>query len=166
LRAENLPSLTMTAPAENILVRSVNWLGDAVMSTPALARLRQAKPQARITLLTPLKLAGLWEQQPFADEVLAFPPTATVWQVSQLLRGKGFDTGIAFPNSMRSRLELWLARIPIRVGGGHSLLLTNRAGRRDGTVEMRKRTAGEVRRRLRAGAPEETIPAAAHHARQ
>jgi len=29
---------------ENILVRGVNWLGDAVMTTPALLRLRRAGP--------------------------------------------------------------------------------------------------------------------------
>jgi heptosyltransferase-2 len=54
----------MPAATESILVRSVNWLGDAVMSTPALIRLRQARPGARITLLSPEKLAGLWEGSP------------------------------------------------------------------------------------------------------
>ena len=49
---------------EKILVRSVNWLGDAVMTTPALQRLREARPEAHITLLTHAKLAGLWEQHP------------------------------------------------------------------------------------------------------
>jgi heptosyltransferase-2 len=165
LRAKNLPALTMTAPSENIVVRSVNWLGDAVMSVPALTRLREAKPNARITLLTPLKLAELWERQPFADEVLAFPPEASFWQVARLLREKRFDTGIAFPNSARSRLELWLGGVPIRVGMGNGLLLTTWAARRDGAVAMRKRSAGEVRRRLREGAQTESIPAAAHHSR-
>ncbi len=36
-----------------ILVRGVNWLGDAVMTTPALLRLRERFPQAHIALLTP-----------------------------------------------------------------------------------------------------------------
>src|SRR5436189_296369 len=39
-----------------ILVRGVNWLGDAVMTTPALQRLRERFPRAHITLLTPVKL--------------------------------------------------------------------------------------------------------------
>jgi heptosyltransferase-2 len=43
---------------EKILVRGVNWLGDAVMSTPALLRLREAFPDAHITLLTPEKTSG------------------------------------------------------------------------------------------------------------
>ncbi len=49
---------------EQILVRGVNWLGDAVMTTPALLRLREAKPRAHITLLTPEKLGDLWTRHP------------------------------------------------------------------------------------------------------
>jgi heptosyltransferase-2 len=163
LRAKNLPSLTMPPPAERILVRSVNWLGDAVMTTPALMRLRQARPQARITLLSPEKLAGLWERQPFVDEVLTFSGAKTVWQIGRLLRGKGFDTGIAFPNSVRSALELWLARIPNRIGAGRGLLLTQSIGRRSGAIEMRKRSVGEIRERVRANSPPESVSAEAHH---
>src|SRR5438128_1951693 len=59
---------------QRILVRGVNWLGDAVMTTPALQRLREHFPQARICLLTPQKLAELWQQHPSIDEVLSFAP--------------------------------------------------------------------------------------------
>ena len=55
-----------------ILVRGVNWLGDAVMTTPALRRLREHFPQAHITLLTPEKLRDLWRQHPAVDEVIGF----------------------------------------------------------------------------------------------
>ncbi len=153
----------MPAPAEKILVRNVNWLGDAVMTTPALMRLRQARPRARITLLSPEKLAGLWERQPFVDEVLTFSSAETVWQIGRLLRSKGFDNGIAFPNSVRSALELWLARIPNRIGVGRGLLLTQSLRQRGGAIEMRKRTAREVQERIRAGSRPEAISAEAHH---
>jgi heptosyltransferase-2 len=156
----------MPAPVEKILVRSVNWLGDAVMSTPALMRLREARPQAAITLLSPEKLAGLWEGQPFVDEVLTFSGDQTVWQVGRLLRARGFGTGIAFPNSVRSALELWLARIPIRIGAGRGLLLTQCVARRGRAMEMRKRSAREVRARIRAGSGPEWAPAEAHHVHQ
>ena len=43
-----------------ILVRGTNWLGDAVMTTPALLRLREKFPDAHIALLTPEKLRDLW----------------------------------------------------------------------------------------------------------
>ena len=44
--------------APRILVRGTNWLGDAVMTTPALLRLREKFPDAHIALLTPEKLRG------------------------------------------------------------------------------------------------------------
>jgi heptosyltransferase-2 len=163
LRAKNLSSLTMRAPAESILVRSVNWLGDAVMTTPALMRLRQARPQARITLLSPFKLAGLWEGQPFVDQVLTFSETASLWHIARLLRGNGFATGVVFPNSARSRLELWLARIPNRIGAGGGLFLTQSVGPRGAAMETRKRTRREIQKRIRTDAVRETVPAAAHH---
>ena len=55
-----------------IVVRGVNWLGDAVMTTPALRRLRERFPDAEIVLLTHDKLAGLWPGHPSVDRVLIF----------------------------------------------------------------------------------------------
>src|SRR4051812_24735299 len=68
-----------------ILVRGVNWLGDAVMSTPALQRLREANPPAHITLLTPHKLAELWEGHPAVDKIMTFGREGSVFQVSRRL---------------------------------------------------------------------------------
>ena len=62
----------------NILVRGVNWLGDALMATPALTRLRESNPQARITLLTHAKLAALWPHHPALDATLTFSPESSV----------------------------------------------------------------------------------------
>jgi heptosyltransferase II len=156
----------MPAAADNILVRGVNWLGDAVMSTPALLRLRQARPGARLTLLSPLKLAGLWERQPFVDEVLTFSDSENVWQVARRLRGKKFTIALAFPNSIRAALELWLAGIPHRIGlarPGRSFLLTKAIPPRPAAMEMRQRSVGEIRRRIASGAGTILYPPTAHH---
>jgi heptosyltransferase II len=156
----------MPAPTESILVRSVNWLGDAVMSTPALIRLRQARPEARITLLAPEKLAGLWERQPFVDELLTFSALENIWQMGRLLREKKFTAGLVLPNSIRSALELWLAGIPRRIGAaraGRSLLLTQTVPPPAGAMAMRKRPVREIRRRIKAGGETTLYPAAAHH---
>jgi lipopolysaccharide heptosyltransferase II len=151
---------------EKILVRSVNWLGDAVISTCALQRLRQARPAARVTLLSPAKLAGLWEGQPFIDELATFSPSENIFQVARSLRGKNFSLGIAFPNSIRSAMELWLARVPRRIGRARplrGLFLTDPVGPRAGSLPMRKLSAGEIRRRVARGAPWTPYPTAAHH---
>src|SRR5579863_6645265 len=115
----------MSVQEEKILVRSVNWLGDAVMTTPALIRLREARPRAQITVFSPKKLENLWKNQSYIDKVIAFSPSQTLWKSAKILRSEGFGTSIAFPNSTQSGLELWLARIPNRIGTGRRLLLSH-----------------------------------------
>ena len=130
--------------AQRILVRGVNWLGDAVMSTPALLRLRQARPQAHITLLTLDKLADLWRHHPAIDTVITFTRNDAVWQVARRLRSEQFHWAVVLPNSWRSALEVWLARIPQRLGyagQGRATLLTQAIKPRPGAVRMRKRSA-------------------------
>jgi heptosyltransferase II len=99
-----------------ILVRGVNWLGDAVMTTPALRRLREYFPEAHITLLTHEKLSELWMRFPGVDEVLTFKTGESPWSIGGRLRGKSFDLALVLPNSPRSALEVWRAGIPRRVG--------------------------------------------------
>src|SRR5262252_40083 len=93
-----------------ILVRGVNWLGDAVMTTPALQRLREAQANAHITLLTHEKLADLWQGHSSINAVLTFTASDTVWSVARRLREQKFDIALVLPSSPRSALEVWLAR--------------------------------------------------------
>ncbi len=135
------------APAR-ILVRGVNWLGDAVMSTPALLRLRERFPSTRIALLTPEKLADLWRHHPAVDDVYILHSGEQPWQIARRLREERFNVGIAFPNSPRSALELWLARIPIRVGyrrPWRNWFLTHAVRPGAAEIRMRKRPDAEVR---------------------
>ena len=155
----------MPATPESILVRGLNWLGDAVMSMPALLRLRQARPAVRLTLLTAEKLAGLWERQPFLDEVLAFSSAESLFTVSRRLRERKFTAALAFPNSARSALELWLAGIPRRIGAarvGRTFLLTEAIPPNPGAIPMKKRSAREIRRRIESGGGPTLFPATAH----
>src|SRR5437899_1960504 len=136
-------------PPLRILVRGVNWLGDAVMATPALLRLREAHPDAHITLLTHTKLADLWRHHPAVDAVASFSARDTVWSVARKLRAGDFHVGLALPNSLRSALELWLARVPRRIGYAAPLrnwFLTERVPPRAGRVPMRQRPVDEIRR--------------------
>ena len=154
--------------AEKILVRGVNWLGDAVMTSPALQRLREARPGAWICLLTPEKLAELWQGQPYLDEVMTFSKEESVSSVGRRLREKGFTTAIAFPNSIRSALEIWLGHIPVRIGYGRplrSLFLSQAMVLPPGAMKMRKKSEAEVKKLIATNAVPEVIPATAHHAR-
>jgi heptosyltransferase-2 len=156
----------MPARPEKILVRGVNWLGDAVMTTPALQRLREAQPHARIELLTHEKLAGLWQGHSAIDGVIAFADGEPVTRVARRLRSSGFDTALVLPNSPRSALEAFLARIPVRIGYARHwrrFLLTQAVPPRSGATVMHKRSTAEVQRRVREGCVRETFPAGAHH---
>ena len=104
-----------------ILVRSANWLGDAVMTIPAVQAVARGRPDAQVTLLAPAKLAELWQQVPGVAAVLAIEPGYDVFQVARMVRRAGpFDAAIVLPNSLRSGLEVWLAGVPRRAGyAGH-----------------------------------------------
>ena len=105
---------------ERVVIRSSNWLGDAVMSVPAVRALKRSNPGAHVAVLTPEKLADVWRLVAEVDEVIAFPSSSGVFRVAKLIRGRGFTDGVIFPNSLRTGLEMWLARIPRRIGyAGH-----------------------------------------------
>src|SRR2546423_2224702 len=141
----------LVGPAK-ILVRGVNWLGDAVMTTPALQRLREARPGDSITVLTSEKLGDLWRDHPAVDRVISFSRGDGVFELARRVRQGHFDIALVFPNSFRSALEAFLARVPVRIGyagNARGLLLTKRVGTRSDEQPMRKRSAAEVRRLIR-----------------
>jgi len=99
-----------------ILIRSSNWLGDAVMTVPAIRAIKRGRPDAHVTILSSAELAPVWKLVPEIDEIIT-ANTASVWSVVRTIRTQQpFDVGIIFPNSFRTGLEAWLARIPRRVG--------------------------------------------------
>ena len=160
----------MQGPPRRVLIRGVNWLGDAVMTTPALQRVRQALPQAHLTLLTPAKLLDLWSDHPSLDAVESFSPADTLWSVAAKLRAGNFDTALVLPNSARSALEAWLARIEHRIGyarSGRGWLLTQPVPLPRNYGAMRKRSAGEIKHltQTAGGSPDASSPAqgAVHH---
>jgi heptosyltransferase-2 len=159
-----LEAKEVSALGRNILVRGVNWLGDAVMTTPALQRLREAAPGSRITLLTHTKLKDLWSGYPYLDEVITFTEGESVFEIARRLRGR-FDAALILPNSPRSALEAFLARVPIRIGSarcGRSWLLTKPVPARAETVHLQKRSVAEIRHLVKTDQPRASFPASAH----
>ncbi len=110
-----------------IVIRASNWLGDAVLSVPAVRAIKRGRPDAHITILAPEKIAAVWRLLPEVDEVLSLGKMSLPAVRALLRRQAPFDVGVAFPNSLRSALELWLGGVPRRVGyaGHHRRWLLN-----------------------------------------
>ena len=140
-------SVSFNIPPRRILVRGTNWLGDAVMTTPALLRLREQFPVAHIALLTHAKLADLWQQHPAVNETISFAAGESVLGIAKKLRAGKFDLALVLPNSPRSVLEVFLAGIPQRVGYARpwrNFFLTQTVAPRADAVKMHKRSVGEI----------------------
>lgn len=115
-----------------IVVRGTNWIGDAVMSVPALKELRRIFPGAEISLHTRSWARGIFEDADFIDRILEAETAAskvqTVFKQAKELKSQNFDLAVLFTNSFESALTAKLARIPRRFGyakEGRSFLLTD-----------------------------------------
>jgi heptosyltransferase II len=118
----------------NILVRGTNWLGDAVMNTPALCAIRQSFPEARITLLVTPLVAQLFSPHDWVDEVMIYDRkgrhkgAAGRFRIAGELRARRFDLAILLQNAIDAALITRLAGIPRRMGtrtDGRGFLLTH-----------------------------------------
>ncbi|HWS16025.1 MAG TPA: lipopolysaccharide heptosyltransferase II [Candidatus Methylomirabilis sp.] len=117
----------------SLLVRATNWLGDAVMTTPALAGVRAAFPRTRIVLLAKPPVAELFRHHPDLDEVMVYErPGRHEGAVGRLrlageLRRRRFDGALLLQNAFDAALVAFLARIPERAGyptDGRRMLLS------------------------------------------
>jgi heptosyltransferase-2 len=116
---------------EKILVRGVNWIGDAVMTMPALRALRKAFPKTALSLLVKPHVAAIFERDPTIDEIIPYGTKDSgimaKLRLAQKLRNMGFSRAFLFQNAFDAAFIAFLARIPVRVGynrDGRGPLLT------------------------------------------
>ena len=116
-------------PYRKILVRATNWVGDAVMSLPALRALHEKFPAAEISILARPWVADLYGREAFCHRVIPYTPKnlAQKWLAGRALRVENFDCAILLQNAFEAAAVAFAARIPERIGyarDGRSLLLT------------------------------------------
>ena len=104
----------------NLVIRAPNWLGDAVMALPAMAAVRAAMPEARMTIAAIPAVAPIFEEETGVapDEVVTISDRRRERTVLKLGR---FEAALLLPNSFRSA---WIARragVPERWGFSGSL---------------------------------------------
>jgi len=100
---------------KRLLVRAPNWVGDAVLSLPALRAVRARFPLAHLAVLARSGVAELYRRETCCDEVILCPKGRR-WRMARQLRARGFDCAILLPNSFDAALVAWLAGIPRRIG--------------------------------------------------
>ncbi|CAN5221081.1 lipopolysaccharide heptosyltransferase II [soil metagenome] len=107
-----------------ILVVAPNWIGDAIMAQPLLRRLRERHGDARICVLAQPHVAPAVQRMAEVDEVIVESlghgrlQLRQRWQLARRLtkRAPPFAIAYVLPNSFKSALVPWLARIAERVG--------------------------------------------------
>jgi heptosyltransferase-2 len=123
-----------TIQADNILIRGTNWIGDAVMTLPAVAAIRSAFPRAGITMLVKPWVADIFRLCPDVDDILIYERPgrhegpAGLLRLAGDLRKREFDAAILLQNAIEAAVIALLAGIPVRAGynsDGRGLLLTH-----------------------------------------
>lgn len=130
----------------NILVRATNWVGDAVMTLPALEAVRENFPSSSITVLAKPWVVPLFENHPVVDRVLAFnkgqgllAALGEMIRIIKLIRKSNFDLAIIFQNAFEAALLTCLGGVGFRLGyntDGRGLLLTHRVIRTEEVLKV------------------------------
>jgi heptosyltransferase II len=105
---------------KSILIVSTNWVGDAIMSLPAVQILRGEDPDVRITVLAKPGVAALWEMHSAVNSVVVWNKKSGNKKTIDALRKASFDSAYILPNSFRSAYVALRAGISKRIGArGH-----------------------------------------------
>ena len=109
LRAESI---------KRVVVRGTNWVGDSLMTVPALRALRQVLPDAHITLVTRPGAKGIFSEADFIDDLLIYDRKGVFSVVPQIRewRKRDFHLALLFQNAFEAAFIPFFAGVPIRLG--------------------------------------------------
>jgi heptosyltransferase-2 len=113
-----------------LLIRATNWLGDALMTLPAVHRLSRFVPDpCGVFVLCPASLAPLWEAAPWVSRVVPMAGKRCDAAERSVVRGLRPGVAVVLPNSFGSAWDVFRGSIPVRLGRsgrGRGWLLTHR----------------------------------------
>ncbi len=130
---------------EKILIRGVNWVGDAVICIPAMKEIRRLFPHSRISLLVRPWVAEIYAAADFVDDIIEYDKKGRHrgWTgfraLIRDLKSRRFDLAILLQNAFEAAFLAACARIPYRIGyarDGRSLLLTHSCKIEDAVREV------------------------------
>lgn len=103
---------------KRVVVRGTNWVGDSVMTVPALRALRRVLPEAKITLVIRPGTKGIFSEADYIDDVLIYDRKGALSVIPQIREWKrrDFDLAVLFQNAFEAALIPFLAGVPFRLG--------------------------------------------------
>ncbi|MCH7839489.1 MAG: glycosyltransferase family 9 protein [Planctomycetes bacterium] len=115
-----------------------NWIGDAVMATPAIRAVRLEYPSAEVIAVVRPYVADVLAGLDLIDRLLLHDPRGSDrerrgWRFVRRLRSERFDVALLFPNSLRCGWNAWLSGARRRIGfarSGRGWMLTDPLQRR------------------------------------
>lgn len=140
----------------NILIIGPSWVGDTIMAQALFQLIKQQNPAAQLHVMAPEWTFSVFACMPEISKVIPMPlghgelKLLTRYRLGRTLRAEQYDQAIVLPNSFKSALIPWFARIPKRTGWlreGRSLLLN------DGRVLDKKQLPLMVEQYLALGLP-------------
>lgn len=117
-----------------ILIRSTNWIGDAVMTTPAVRTIRENFPESEITMLVHPWVSDVFRYSPRVDRLFLYEKKGVhrgpkgMLRLAAKLREEHFDCAFLLQNAFEAALIAKVAGIPVRGGyttDARGLLLTH-----------------------------------------
>lgn len=135
-----------------IIIRSPNWIGDAVLCLSSIDYIKEKMPQTYITILAKNWVKEIFLNHPAVDEIISLDKPKTI--LIKEIKNRNFDTGILFTNSFSSAFLFFITGIKKRVGYKtdlRSLFLTGglplpenleKMHQRDYYLEIAKKAAG------------------------
>lgn len=106
---------------KRVLVRVPQWLGDAVVSTVFLRRLKEKHPETNLIVLAPSFLVDIFSSHPSVQSVVSYQRGDSPFRVGASVRQHDIDRIYVLPRSLRTALEAWSSGIPERIGFGGDL---------------------------------------------
>ncbi|NTW07209.1 MAG: lipopolysaccharide heptosyltransferase II [Syntrophaceae bacterium] len=121
-----------TEGINKILIRGTNWIGDAILTIPAVDSIRATYPEAHIAVLAKPWVADIYKLFTGVDEVIIYENqydnALGVFHLAKLLKKRKFDLAILLQNAIEAAIIAFAAGIPLRAGynsDGRGILLTH-----------------------------------------
>ena len=129
---------------KKILIRSTNWIGDAVITTPAVRTIRENFPESEITMLVHPWVSDIFRYSPRVDQLFIYEKKERHQGLKGMLRLAGelrlqqYDCAILLQNAFEAALIATVAGIPVRGGyttDARGLLLTHGVDKAPGLIK-------------------------------